>query len=438
MKKLLIVVLAGTVLTIAQPAYMQAAEGASSPSGATFELTYRGLAAPDDPLSYRSYWGFGGASETDSSFIADVKKRVEQYDLVYNSMLPEEVRWSLVELKEGKPVAFYFDTDGDGEFSDDERFLPAQPQGPDFGYDCAFITSDFMTRGNDRKETPFRAMLVAPRSSAGGSISYMWSPCCVLEGEATLAGEPTKMIMYADGFRGSFSTFRGCSVALFAAGQKVEGYLSRQSLSSLIYYQDTFYRLKLVGTHAQGETLSVVLTEDTTPTGRVEVDLTGSQTLKGRLMSAAIEGAEDDTIYFNVVGGRTTFPAGAYRLASGYVTYGTASDNEWRVNFSDGPAFDVAAEDTRTIKLGELTLSVNAVKPSDRYRTDVEATSTFPKGTALYIEPKIAGKAGEAYLRFTQRGAQPSQPNRFGDVKPHLRITDPDGEEIVSTDLEYG
>lgn len=438
MKKLLIAILVGVVLAMVSPARIQADEGTSSPSEATFELTYRGLSVPDDPLSHRSYWGFGGGRDADSSFIADVKKRVEEYDLVYNSMLPEEVRWSLVELKEGKPVAFYFDANADGEFSDDERFLPAQPQGPDFYYDCAFITSDFMTRGNDRKEVPFRVMLVAPRSSAGGSISYMWSPCCVLEGEATLAGEPTKMIMYADGFRGSFSTFRQCAVALFPAGQKVEDYLSRQGLSSLIYYKDTFYRLKLVGAHAQGETLSVVLTEDTTPTGRVEVDLTGSQALKVRLGSAAIEGAKDDTIYFNVADGHTTFPAGAYRLVSGYVTYGTASDNEWRVNFSDGPDFDVVAEDTRNIELGELTLSVNAVRPSDRYRTDVEPTSTFPTGTALYIEPKIAGKAGEAYVRFTRRGAEPSRPNVFADVKPHLRITDPNGEEIVSTDLEYG
>ncbi len=438
MKKLLTFVVVGTVLTAAGPATRHAAAEGSvatpSAAAATFELSYRGLSAPDDPLSYRSFWGFGQGREADSSFIAAVKERVEKYELVYNSNLPEKARWSLVELKDNEPVAFYFDADANGELSDNEKFLPATPQGENFGYACAFITSDFTMRTRDQEEALFRIMLVGYRSGPD-NISYMWSPCCVLEGTATLAGEPTRLVMYADGFGGSFSTFRQCSVALVPAENKIEGYLSRQSLSSLIYYKDTFYRLKLVGAHAKGETLSVVLEKDTTPTGEIEVELIGSEPLKGRLTSARIEGTKDDSIYFSVSGSRTTFPAGAYRLLSGYVTYGIEDDDEWRVNFNEGPAFDIADDETSTIKLGELTLSVNAVKASDRYRSDVEAKSTYPTGTTLYISPQITGKAGEAYVRFARRG---SQPNRFTDAKPHLSIKDPDGKEIASADLAYG
>lgn len=435
MRKLSTLIVAAAVLVTAVHAAEETPTASSSISGpTTFDLKYRGLSAPDDPLSYRSYWGFGSGREADTAFIVAVKKRVEKYDLVYNPMLPEDARWSLVELKDGKPVAFYLDADANGKLSDSERFLPAAPLGSNFGYECAFITSDFMIHTKEQQEIPFRIMLVAYRRGPD-EISYMWSPCCVLEGQAMLAGEPTKLFMYADGFGGSFTTFRRCSLALIPADRKIEGYLPRESLSSLIYYQDTFYRLKLVGAHGKDKTLTVVLEKDTTPTGKVEVELTGPESMKGRLTSARIEGTKDESIYLNVGGGRATFPAGAYRLASGYVTYGTKDDNEWRVNFSNGPAFDITAEDTSKIKLGELGLSVSAVVEKDRNRSDVQAQSTFAKGTAIYISPQIVGKAGEAYMRF---GKQGSQANRFTDVKPHLAIVDSDGKEIAAADLEYG
>jgi hypothetical protein len=82
-----------------------------------------------------------------------------------------------------------------------------------------------------------------------------------------------------------------------------------------------------------------------------------------------------------------------------------------------------------------LSLSVSAVVEKDRNRSDVQAQSTFAKGTAIYISPQIVGKAGEAYMRF---GKQGTQANRFTDVKPHLAIVDSDGKEIASADLEYG
>jgi hypothetical protein len=74
-------------------------------------MKYRGLSAPDDPLSHRTYWGFGapddGAGEKDS-FVLAVKDRVKECSLVYNRSLAK-AQWSVVELKDKKPVAFYFD-----------------------------------------------------------------------------------------------------------------------------------------------------------------------------------------------------------------------------------------------------------------------------------------------------------------------------------------
>ena len=83
----------------------------------------------------------------------------------------------------------------------------------------------------------------------------MWSPCCVLEGQATLAGEPMRLVLYANGFSGSFTTFGSCSFALLPAGQKANEPVSRDTLSSLIQYQGTFYRVNLAGTHAKDQTV---------------------------------------------------------------------------------------------------------------------------------------------------------------------------------------
>jgi len=277
----------------------------------------------------------------------------------------------------------------------------------------------------------------------------MWSPSAVLEGEATLNGEPTKMVLYANGFDAAFSRFRQASYALYPADRKIEGFVSRETLSSLICYKGTFYRVKVVGAYAKDSTLRVMLEKDTTPTGRIGYELKGKEPLKSRLTSRRVTGTLDATVYFQIGGDSNTVPIGAYRLDSAYVSYGTASDAEWQVNFSDSENFTVADGQTSTINLGEPNLSITAVAENERYQSNVKPKTTFPKGTPIYITPQIKGKAGEAYTRFTKktpasRGllarllGRSGPASEYTDVEPHLTIADANGKPIVSTDLEYG
>ena len=412
----------------------QLAEGTTQvaqPAAATvFELKYRGLSVPDDPLSYRSYWAWGGVDDKKDPFVQAVKERVHDCTVVYNGSLPK-AKWAVVELKDKKPVAFYFDVDGDGKLSDQERFVPAPPSRPGFGYSYAFITSDFLLRTQDKREIPFRLMLVG--SSYGSSP--MWSPCCVLEGQGTLAGEPLRLVLYANGFDGSFTTFGSCSFALLAAQEELKGPVSRNALSSLILYKGTFYRIKLLGTHEKDQVVRVAFERDRTPTGRVAAMLKGKEAVKARVIYSSIAGTADPSIHLGVADALSTLPAGAYKLASGTIRYGIQTDDDWQVTFNEGPGFAVEAAQTCRIELGAPTLSVRAIKEADRYSNDAKEQSTFTRGTSIFLTPQIKGAAGEAYVRFSQKqlGSGP-----MTDVQSHLTIIGPDGKQVTSADMEYG
>jgi len=402
----------------------------SPPEAAVFEMIYCGLDRPDDPLIYRSFWGFGGSSDAKDPFVQAVRKQAQECTVVYNRALPK-AQWSVVELKDGEPSAFYFDVNADGELSEAEKSLPVASSRSIFGFPYVFITSDFLLR-TEQREIPFRVMLVGQRS--GPQIHYMWSPAGVLEGQATLAGEPRRLVLYANGFSGSFTDFGSCSFMLLPAGHELEGYLPRSPLSSLIRHQETFYRVKLSGAHEKDKTLRVIFEKDTTPTGQLAPEVRGTEPLQARIASATINGATDNTIHFVVSDLKAPLPEGRYRLSYGTVHYGVQNE-DWRITFSEGPAFEIHADKVQPMELGGLTLSVNAVEEKDRYNQDAQERSAYAKGTTVYLTPQIKGKAGEVYTRVSQKNAGG---NNFTDVKPHVTIVDPDGKTVASADLEYG
>jgi hypothetical protein len=203
-----------------------------------FDMRYRGLSGKKDELRYNSYWGFGG-DEKDTPFLKALKKKVvEGLHAVYNPHFYEARKWSALEVKDGKVVAFYFDLNADGKVAENEKILPipAEKSNTSASSRWDFVTPDFVLNKDKDQPIPFRALLQASIYGDSSRPQDMWSPSCVLEGTATVAGKPTKLILYTGGFSGSFTEYGRCSYSLLATDEKPGRYVSRHTLSSLVNY----------------------------------------------------------------------------------------------------------------------------------------------------------------------------------------------------------
>ncbi|MEN6333702.1 MAG: hypothetical protein ABFE01_05535, partial [Phycisphaerales bacterium] len=232
--RLAILIVAGlaTIPVRGRPA--STSDPAQPPETIVFDLKYRALTGQEDPLNYHSYWGFGASPAQGIAFLDAVKKQVKEYDEVFNGALPKAQQWSIVELKDRKPVALYFDLNADGKLSDDERIAPSSTSRPATGgYTYAFVTPDFTIHKENGQEVLFRIMLVGD-TYGGDRMNYMWTPSALLEGQATFAGEPMRLFLYANGFDGTFDAFGRGSFALVPVSQPLQGYISRDTLSSLV------------------------------------------------------------------------------------------------------------------------------------------------------------------------------------------------------------
>jgi len=263
----------------------------------------------------------------------------------------------------------------------------------------------------------------------------MWSPSCVLEGVSTIDEKPTKLILYTSGFSSSFTEFGRCSYSLVTEAEEFGRYVPRNMLSSFINHDGQFYRLKLYGSHEKNKSIRAVLEKYTGASGEMAVQLTGNINLSSRLYNARIVGNKDSTIQFNVPSDKAELPTGAYKLDSSYVSYGTEKDDEWRLNFKEGPEFIIEADKTNNLELGKPVLSVRAIDEKKRYQSNAKEQTVYSKGTNVYISRIIKGKTGELYGRFSQRD---ENTRRYKDIQPDIRIVDSDGKEVVAAKIKYG
>lgn len=405
-----------------------------SPGAIVFDMKYRGLSGGKDELRYSSYWGFGQREEQ-TPFLAELKKTGTQFAAVYNSHF-KGAEWSAVEVKDNKAVAFYFDLNADGKVSENEKILPIEATDPGSAASRAeFVTPDFTTTAPKGHQVQFRAVLQATFYGQSSAPNCMWSPSCVLEGTSTLAGKPTKLILFASGFPGSFTEFGRSSYSLLAGDEEIGQYVSRATLSSLINSESRYYHLKLHGTHEKGKCVRAVLEEYTGPTGEVAVKLAGNSALEASLSSASLVGNEDNTIRFSVADGQSVLPAKSYLLSSAYINYGAGTTDQCRVNVTQGPEFEIDAGKTCNVELGKPVLSVRAIDEKQRYQSDAKDQSVFSENTTIFLTPKIVGKAGELYGRFTQKAGSSGD---YEDITPTIRIVDSAGKDVASAAMEYG
>lgn len=402
------------------------------PGAFVFDMKYRGLSGEKDELRYNSYWGFGGDAK-DTPFLADLRKKIKDFEAVYNPNF-KGAEWSAAEIKDNKVVALYIDLNADGKVSDNEKILPIQNSEYSSNDRTEFVTPDFVMNTQDNRQVPFRALLQAAFYGQTRP-QCMWSPSCVLEGKSTINGQKTKLILYTNGFTGSFKDFGRSSISLLCDNEETGRYVSRDTLSSIINHNGKFFNTAINGTHEKGGKIRVVLTEYTGDTGNLTTQLIGSSNLKAELSSANISGTKDTTIQFNLGSKQAKLPTGSYKLNRGYINYSGKNDDKWQLDFQEGPELTVDADKTCIVELGKPVLSISAVEENKRYQSDVKEQTIYPEGTNIYISRVIKGKGGELYGRFSQLN---ESSRNYDAIKPKLKIVNSEGKEVAAADIEYG
>ena len=414
------------------------AESRELPADAiVFPLKYRGLSGAKNELRYNSYWGFGGDESKANAFAIAVKRKVKKASLVYNAQLKGS-EWSVLEVQDGKAVALYFDLNADGALTDNEKIAPTTNNPDNKDRQWEFVTPDFMVKTASGVKVPYRVLLRVNFNGSNNEPNCMWSPSCLLEGTATVAGQTARLILFANGFSGEFNHFGQASYALVSgnqAGVQSDQSFSRESLSSLINYQGQFYHFQLPAAKGSGHPVRAILTKDTSPTGDVAVHLAGDTGLKSRLASARLRGARDDTVHFGVTGGQATLPEGQYKLDQGTIEYGRQNPGEWEVGFTEGPEITIQPRTVASVGLGKPVLAIRAINEKNRYDRDAKEESVYRKGATVYFSPKISGKNNEVYNRFAAKG---SAAGNAAAKPPRIRIVNAAGKEMVAKTMEYG
>ena len=402
------------------------------PGAIVFDMKYRSLSGGKDELRYNSYWGYGGNSK-ETPFLTDVKKNAKDIEAVYN---PNFVgaEWSAVEIKDNKAVALYIDLDTDGKVSDNEKILPIQNSESSSYNRTEFVTPDFVMITHNDLQVPFRALLQVAFYGQDSQPNFMWSPSCVLEGTSTLNGRPAKLILFTNGFTGSFKDFGRSSFSLQTGKEETGSYVSRDMLSSIINHNGQFYNVEFNGRHGKNSAVRAILTEYTGDTGNLTTQLIGDTNLKAKLSIANIAGSKDTTVQFNIASEQAKLPTGSYKLNRGDVDYSVRNGDNWQFDFQEGPEFTIDADKTCKVELGKPVLSVSAVDENKRYQNDVKEQTVYSDGTNVFISRIIKGKSGELYGRFSQR----QENSEYTEIEPDIKIVDSEGKEVIATKIKYG
>lgn len=405
----------------------------------TVELTYRGVTGKGDDLRIGGGWGFGSA-RSESPFVKAVKEKAK-YDLFIsrNHYLYDRDQ-TAIEYRRKEVLHAYFDLNGDGQFTDDERLNPTTDVSEENrrGKDCTvFITPDFRVTDGFGDEVPFRVMMWVNFYNRQKTPSVTWSPMGVYEGTLELEGEPMQLYLWPAFHTRCYTGYGQSRYGLISMSQDKSDHISQSTFSSLILHNKTFYRVTLDDQDSTSHTITLSFIEDKTPRGQLQLAVKGNTGLKSQLSRASLHGENDQTIHYTIRDGIQSLPIGDYTISYGSVKYGKEKANEFLTRFRKIPSFAIITDETTTVELGQPKLKIQAVKQEERYRGDKTYRTNFSRKDTIYIDATFIGIKDESYDGFEKR-VDVKDYYRYEDLKAQIKIVSSQGKTIIDEALEYG
>ena len=247
------------------------------------------------------------------------------------------------------------------------------------------------------------------RSYRGVAQSYV-SSTCYYSGEVTIAGAKRRIAVIDGNCNGLYNEFAKDRVAidLDDDGKFDASWEKGEVLPQGKYVRvgDTFYSVQISDDGAEAEVV-----EPKTATGRVRVTQTN--------VWVALNSEVNGYLAFSTEDGRTVLPVGRYGVSQIQLTAEDSAGGELKatgsVRTKEKPLLEVSDEREAVLHIGSpFTTSVVA---------DVD-------GYGVRLSLSMKGAAGEQYSSYTMNGSRPPEPT--------LVITDDKGNEVLSTNFEYG
>jgi hypothetical protein len=343
-------------------------------------------------------------------------------------------QWSCVEFEKGLARFLYFDLNGNGKLSPDER-ISAQENVMSRNSAGAFVTPDFSFAREDGETVPFRLRLDVEVLSASNT-AFVWSPSCVWQGSIEKEGRVFELTLFDHDLNACFLDF-GTDAAVMnirEAGNVDQhggsGGSGTVLLSSLLPWKERFYRLRLHKDSIAEKTIHAELKRHNAPMGLFEIAIESEREIGKHVIDLRINGVQDENIILSLPEFEARVPAGTYRIKDLFhLFYEAVNGEKWQVNVKGGAPFEIEPEKVCRLTFGRPELTVQAMESSDFNKPGAEARTVFPAGTAISIVHEIWGLNGEVYERFIRN---------WRLLPPRVRILGPAGEEIISGDMEAG
>ncbi|MFP4381529.1 MAG: hypothetical protein ACLFUS_13590 [Candidatus Sumerlaeia bacterium] len=395
-----------------------------------FKLNYLGLNGSQDRYKYNSSYGFGsGFNPKSENFVKNIETK---FDNIEATGFPERLLSAVAVQKDedGNITSLFVDLNGDGKLQDKEKIEPLHNENPSGRNPLEFVTPDFISTNRKGRKVKARLLyMVHPGRDYG-----MWRTSCVWEGTAEHKDQEWQMVLFDSGMDFSFSDFGEDYMSIDKAGKSVQR-AGSDYLSEIIGWNGSFWNVELLGGPMHPDGFFAVLTPNHSPKGNLAFQLkNGDQTQELKIGYAMVRQESSTNSRYRRSGGRIKtwkLPAGKYvaNLIYLYLPKDEEGHGDSIKISNNMGSIEVKADRDNVHTLGTPKMHITIVDSNDRYSGDRKEASEFSDDTTIYMEPTISDEFGFEYGQWRGKGEQP---------KPHVTITDSEGKQVVSADMEYG